>query len=485
MTTMPPHPKRGLFDRVPPQNIDAERSVLGAILINPDATALAVEILLGDPERLFYHEPHQYLYASILRLFAESKPIDAVTLLNDLVSHKTLDKAGGAAYIAELTRAVPTSANVQVYAKIVKDCSVLRGVITLATRVCSEAYAQEADAQELISGAVARLQTLSADGFVSEVAEFRDVLDSVVREFHYIADRPDVEPWIPYGIPKLDTLVGLRSGEMTVGAARPSVGKTAFALRTLHHAAKRGIPCLFVSAEMDKSSIVKRMLQREQGLPSMSRLRWDASRQHELQRMEDARRTLLNLPLEIYDKPGPTIPEVSAVIRQFARRNAKGVVAVDYLQLLRLGNKYTKRLEEVSEISRSLKALARETKLPLLVLCQLNRGAEDETSGYKLLAHLRESGSIEQDADVVLTIRRLTDKEKKSMSRDDADSLIDLTVAKHRNGPTGAVVLRFDGVKQDFYEPGSAAELPPPPPTYVHKVIENIEDQYEEDDALF
>lgn len=473
--------ERGVFDRTPPQNIEAERSVLGAMLLNPDAVGAGVEVLRDRAEEVFYHEPHQHLYEAIVQLFGRNQPVDAVTLLHQLSQSGKLEAAGGAAYIAELTRAVPTSANIEFYARIVLDCAVLRSIITTGTRLVSEAYSGEGTAEDMLDRAEAEIFRMSETKQHAPVHSVGSLVQGGILRIEEQMKTGGGITGVPSGYTKLDEMLsGFQPSDMVILAARPSVGKTAFSLNigahaAIHHQKK----VLIFSLEMSKESLVQRLLCME-GQVDGSRLRTGFLARTEFPKLVRAADTLSTAPLYIDDTPGITVLELRSKARRHAAQHGLDMIVLDYMQLMTGDKRAESRQVQISEISRSIKGIARELSIPVLALSQLSREAEKDDGGMPKLSHLRESGAIEQDADVVMMLSR-----PPANQTEGRENIIRVNVAKHRNGPTGFFDLLFDKNVQRFRNLAGDGPGAPPPPEANYTVDHNIEETYEEDDFAF
>lgn len=432
------------FDRTPPQNIEAERSVLGAMLLNPDAVGAAFEVLNGAGELFFYLEPHQFIWDATLALFARAQPVDAVILIDELQRMGKLEAAGGASHLAELTRCVPTSANVEVYARIVRDCAVLRGVIQTGTRLVSEAYTGEVVPSEMLDRAEAELFRLAEGQHQSRLMQARDFVGQGLRSLESLVASGGGVTGLATGIAEMDALLlGLQPSDMIVLAARPSVGKTAYSLNMAAHATVGlGKSCLIFSLEMSKEALIQRMLCGV-GRVDSKRLRSGFLARAEMPKLAAAAEEIGKARLFIDDTPGITVMEIRSKARRVKARHGLDLIVIDYLQLMGESRKAENRQVAIAEISRQVKAIARELNVPVVALSQLTREA-DKDDGAPKLSHLRESGAIEQDADVVVMLARAPKKEG------DTEDLVRVHVAKHRNGPTGHFDLIFDKDQQRF-----------------------------------
>jgi len=428
-----------IFDRTPPQNIEAERSVLGAMLLNADAVGAAIEVLHDSTGDLFYVEAHQHIYSAMVNLFRKNAAIDEITLTEQLRRDGHLESCGGASYVAELTTVVPTSANAEYYAKIVLDAAILRKLITSCTQVTGMAYAAEGEVNELLDHAEASIFSISQARELNPIWFIRDLIPEAVEQIERIIKAHSGITGLATGFTKLDEMLsGLQPSEMIILAARPSVGKTAFALNIAHHAAvheNKGV--LMFSLEMSKEQLTQRLLCLEGRIDSR-RLRTGFLAKNEMKKLIPAAGRLDPAPLYIDDTANITIFDIRSKARRHIAQHDTALIIIDYLQLMSSSRRAENRQVEIAEISRSIKGLARELHVPVLALSQLSREAEKDDMGTPKLSHLRESGALEQDADVVLILSRPPKHEAEENS-----DLIKLQIAKQRNGPTGLVELLF------------------------------------------
>ena len=453
-----------VFDRTPPHDIDAERAVLGAMLLDPDAIGTAVEILRENPSEVFYAQAHQHLYGAMLSLYRNNTAVDATTLVHQLTRDGTLEDTGGASYVAELTSAVPTSANIEHYARIVLDTAILRRTITVCTRVIGKAYEAHDDVNVLLDSAEADIFAIAEKRQLNPIQHVSQLLQPAVEKIESIIKSHSGITGIATGFKELDRLLsGLQDSDMVILAARPSVGKTALALNIARHVAvQNGKSVLTFSLEMAKEQLVQRMICMEGEIDS-GRLRTGFLAKHVFPKLQLAAGKLNNAPIFIDDTANISILELRSKARRHASQHDLDLVIIDYLQLMNTGTRAENRQQELSEISRAIKGLARELKVPVLALSQLSREAEKDDSGIPKLSHLRESGAIEQDADVVLMLSRLAAEESAQMHQ----NKVRLDVAKQRNGPTGHIHLLFDKPMQrfrDLEEGPAAARIQEPPP---------------------
>ncbi len=453
------------FDRVPPYSEDAERAVLGAMLLNPDTVGNAIEVLQGQPTDLFYFPAHAHIYEAMLQLYREGRPIDALVLREKLLAMGRLEDIGGLAYIADLSSVVPTSANIDHYARIVLDKSVLRRLISSCTNIVAQAFDAPDDVAKLLDKAEGTLFQIAEQRQINPIEPIDALLRESVNRIEQNLKNHSAITGLASGLDKLDELTaGFQPSDMVVLAARPSVGKTAFALNVARHAAvdnRQGV--LIFSLEMSKSQLVQRLLCMQGRVNSM-RLRTGFLASDEFKKIQAAAGDLHGAPIHIDDTPGITVMELRAKARRHAMRNPCGLIIVDYLQLMSGTGRSESRQNEIAEISRAIKGIARELRLPILALSQLSREAEKDDIGRPKLSHLRESGAIEQDADVVLMLYR-----PKMEFQPGMDALpVNLDLAKQRNGPTGEINLIFHRNHQrfDILAQAGPGQAPAPAPDY-------------------
>lgn len=433
--------------RIPPQNIDAEASLLGAVLIDPDAIVKIADSV--SPED-FYDERHRHIYEAILHLYERHKPIDVLTLSDQLKGTGFLDTVGGAAYLTELTNFVPTATHVEQYADIVAQKAMRRRLIKASQNITGLGFDEARSLQELIEEAETKLFEVSQRHVKQDIISIETILSESFDRLDELHKDKGKLRGVPTGFRDMDNiLAGLQRSDLFILAARPSMGKTAFSLNLAHNvavAAKE--PVLVFSLEMSKEQLVDRMLSMESGVDAWA-LRTGNLTDSDFEKIGQAMGTLSEAQIFIDDTPGITVSDLRTKARREAHLRPLGLIIVDYLQLMSGGARFGgdgNRVQEISEISRGLKGIARELNVPLIALSQLSRSVESRSPQIPQLADLRESGSIEQDADVVAFIYREEyynpDTERKNIT--------DIFIKKHRNGPTGAVELYFDREKQRF-----------------------------------
>ena len=434
-----------ILDRLPPQSLEAEKGVLGSILL--DANMCDDVALVVRPDD-FYSDVHRKLYGHILGMHEEGGRIDTLLLVERLKRAGEYEAIGGAAYLEEILKTVAVPAHAAYYARIVRDKSILRSIIHTSTEILRDAYDPTLDPREMISQAEEKIFAIHDQGSSDHVAIMNDIL---IEAFEHIDKRMEHggATGVPSGLTDLDTLTGgLHEGELIILAARPSMGKTAMATNIADHVAvEAGVATLFVSLEMARLELAQRMLC-ARGEINGSKFRSGYLSGEDREKLIQASSKLAKAPLYIDDTPSRTISEIAACARRLKRKAGLGLLVIDYLQLIEPDNSRDPRQEQVAKIARRLKGLARELKIPLLCLAQLNRQAEATKDNRPRMSHLRESGAIEQDADVVMFVHR----EEYYHTREESVSLdlvgkAELIVSKQRNGPTDDVKLLWF---QDF-----------------------------------
>lgn len=432
---------------IPPQNTDAEASLLGALLIDSDAIVKVADMVSRDD---FYDPKHQRVYEAISQLYEKHSPIDVLTLSDQLKNSGFLDFVGGSAYLTELTNYVPTASHVEQYADIVAQKALRRRLIKASQDIITLGYDEGRNLQELIEEAETGLFEVSQRHVKQDITSLETILgESFDRLDELHKDKGKVRG-LATGYRDLDNvLAGLQKSDLFIIAARPSMGKTAFALNIAHNIALQSKEAvLLFSLEMSKEQLVDRMLANESGVDAWA-LRTGNLTDADFEKIGQAMGSLSEAPIYIDDTPSITVSELRTKARREAHQRDLGLIIVDYLQLMSGSNRFGNegnRVQEISEISRGLKGIARELNVPLVALSQLSRSVESRSPQIPQLADLRESGSIEQDADVVAFIYR----EDYYNPQSDRKNLADIFIKKHRNGPTGGVELYFDKEKQRF-----------------------------------
>lgn len=431
----------------PPQNSEAEASLLGALLIDSDAIVKVADKLQASD---FFEKRHERIYEAINQLYERHEAIDVLTLADTLKNNAQLDLIGGASYLTELTNFVPTAAHVEQYADIVAQKSMRRRLIAASQGMADLGYDETKQLGELIEEAETRLFEVSQTHVKQSVISLETILaESFDRLDDLHKDKKKIRG-IPTGYKDLDnTLAGFQRSDLVILAARPSMGKTALALNFAHNiAVQSNEPVLIFSLEMSKEQLVDRLLSMESGVDAWA-LRTGNLTDADFEKIGQAMGTLSEAQIFIDDTAGITVSDLRTKARREAHQRKLGLIIVDYLQLMSGSSRYGgdgNRVQEISEISRGLKGIARELNVPVLALSQLSRSVESRSPQIPQLADLRESGSIEQDADVVAFIYR----EEYYNPETDRKKIADILIKKHRNGPTGGVELYFDNEKQRF-----------------------------------
>ncbi len=425
--------------KLPPQNTEAEQSILGSILLENGAINAAQEILSKDD---FYSEAHRKIFSVIVDLSDKNEPVDLITLSNALKNRNTLDSVGGTAYLASLVDNVPSAANVANYAKIVKEKAILRGLIGSATEIINSCYETGSDVDQVLDKAEHSIFEISENKVRTSFYPIKDIVRESFKAIEDLFSRKELITGVATGFEKIDDMTsGLQNSDLIIIAGRPSMGKTAFALNIAQFAAlETQTPVAIFSLEMSKEQLAFRMLASEAKVDSQ-RLRKGFLGETDWPKLTTAAGRLSEAPLFIDDTPAITVLEMKAKSRRLKADRGLGLIVVDYIQLMRAGGYTNSREQEISEISRSLKALAKELRVPVIALSQLNRKVEDRPNRRPQMADLRESGAIEQDADVIAFIYR---DEVYNKSDDNPDKgVAEIIIGKQRNGPTGAVKLAF------------------------------------------
>ncbi|MGV2386240.1 MAG UNVERIFIED_CONTAM: replicative DNA helicase [Thermobifida fusca] len=434
------------YDRTPPHDIMAEQCVLGGMLLSKEAIIQVVEILSSSD---FYRPAHQTIYDTIVDLFARGEPVDAISVHAELTKRGEIARVGGAPYLHTLTDTVPTAANAGYYARIVADRAVLRRLVEAGTRIAQLGYSGDGDVDDLVDQAQAEIFKVAERRTSEDYLPLSDIMPGALDELEAIASHDDTLTGVPTGFTDFDALSnGLHPGQMIIIAARPAVGKSTLALDFARSAAiKHQLTTVFFSLEMGRNEIVMRLLSAEARVP-LHTMRSGMMTDEDWARLARRMGEVAGAPLFIDDSPNLTMMEIRAKCRRLKQQHDLKLVIVDYLQLLSSHGRVESRQQGVSEMSRSLKLLAKELEVPVVALSQLNRGPEQRTDKKPQISDLRESGSIEQDADMVILLYREDVHEKESPRAGEAD----LIVAKHRNGPTATVTVAFQGHYSRFVD---------------------------------
>jgi replicative DNA helicase len=426
--------------RVPPQNLDAEESVLGAMMLSPGAIAAVSETLSSDG-REFYRESHAKIYRAALALYVKGEPVDAITLVDELDERGELEDVGGKVRIHELAALVPATANAGHYAQIVREAATLRGLIRAGGDIARLGWERPGDATELVDQAEQILFDLSQERTRGEFTHIEELLRESFERITALYESGADVTGVPSGFRDLDRITsGFQEGNLVIVAARPSMGKSGLALcMAANLAVRRQVPVALFTLEMSKSEVTQRLMCSEAKVESQ-RLRTGKLAADDWPRLTAACDKLAKAPIYVDDSGSITLMEIRSKARRLkAKHPDLGLILVDYLQLMTSGTNPENRVQEVSQISRSLKVLARDLGVPIIALSQLSRAVEQRHEKRPILSDLRESGSLEQDADIVIFIYR----DEYYNEESDQQGLAEVIVAKHRNGPTDTVKLSF------------------------------------------
>ncbi|MDO5633408.1 MAG: replicative DNA helicase [Micrococcus sp.] len=424
---------------LPPQDLEAERSVLGGMMLSKDAIADVVELLRGHD---FYRPSHEMIYEAVIDLYGRGEPADAVTVADLLNKRQELARVGGPAVLHDLIQSVPTAANASFYAEIVAEKAVLRRLVGAGTKITQLGYTGDGEVEEIVNEAQSEIYKVAENRQSEDYVKLSEIMESTVDEIEAAGNRDGTLTGVPTGFYDFDELTqGLHGGQMIVIAARPAVGKSTLALDFARSAAiHHNMTTVIFSLEMSKNEIAMKMLSAEATL-SMTDLKKGSIRDDQWAKIARVVSDLNEKPLYVDDSPNLTMMEIRAKCRRLKQKHNLKMVVLDYLQLMSSGKKVESRQQEVAEFSRALKLLAKELDVPVIALSQLNRGSEQRTDKRPQVSDLRESGSIEQDADMVILLHREDVYDKESPRA----GLADLIVAKHRGGPTKTIELGFQG----------------------------------------
>lgn len=432
--------------KIPPHDIEAEKSVLGAILIDSAAINLVAEFL--KPEH-FYLAEHQLIFEAMVTCFEKQKPIDLVTIQDELKTQGRLKKIGGKSYLSDLINTVPTSAYIEHYGRIVKNHYTKRKLIDISSRLVEKSFDEKGDVKKLIDQAEAEIFGLAQEHLHQDFVELKKILGQSFERLEEFMKRGTGLRGVTTGFKDLDNrLAGMQDSNLLILAARPGIGKTSLALNiALNAAANHKVPVGFFSLEMSKEELVDRLLIGQADIDAW-RLKTGRLSDADYKKLTEAMGTLYEAPIYIDDTPGASILEMRTKARKLMVEKKIHLIIVDYLQLADAGRRFDNRVTEVSFISQGLKNLARELRIPVLAISQLSRAVEQRGSRKPQLADLRESGAIEQDADVVMFLYH---EEESEDLLDQNKRMVKLYIAKHRNGPTGEIDLMFRGDRIKFY----------------------------------
>ncbi|MFB9315457.1 replicative DNA helicase [Nocardioides plantarum] len=437
---------RSAGDRTPPQDMAAEQSVLGSMLISKDAVAEVSEVLSGND---FYRPSHEVIHDVIIDLFGRGEPVDMITVAAELQRRGELAKVGGASYLHTLAANVPIAANAEFYAQIVHEKAILRRLVEAGTRIAQFGYAGEGQVDDIVDRAQAEIYQITDKRSSDDYSPLSDIMEGVLDEIEAISNRDAGLYGVPTGFADLDDLTnGLHSGQMIIVAARPAMGKSTLALDLCRSASiANNMTSCFFSLEMTRSEITMRLLSAEAKIP-LNHIRNGNMQEGDWDKLARHMGKVSSAPMFIDDSPNMTMMEIRAKARRLKQRHDLKLIVIDYMQLMSSGRKVESRQLEVSEFSRQIKLLAKELELPIIALSQLNRGPEQRADKRPMMSDLRESGSLEQDADMVILLHRDDVYEKESTRPGEAD----LIVAKHRNGATRDITVAFQGHYSRFVD---------------------------------
>ncbi|MBC7725177.1 MAG: replicative DNA helicase [Burkholderiaceae bacterium] len=427
------------YERTPPHDLLAEQSAIGGMLLSKDAVADVIEAVRSVD---FYMPKHEIIFDAILSLYSHGEPTDVIAVTDELLKTGELTRAGGADYLHTLTGLVPTAANAGFYSTIVAEKAVLRRLVEAGTRIVQMGYASEGEVVDLVNNAQAEIYGVTGGVTAEDFIPLTIAVETAIGEIEAASGRDGTMTGVPTGFSELDDLTnGLHGGQLIIIAARPALGKSTLALDFARAASiKHDMPSIFFSLEMGRSEIAMRLLSAEASVP-LQNMRKGTVDSRDWTTIAATRGRINDAPLYIDDSPNMTLVEIRAKCRRLKQKVGLKLVIIDYLQLMTSGKRVESRQQEVSEFSRALKLLAKELQVPVIALSQLNRGPEQRTDKMPAISDLRESGSLEQDADMVILLHRESAYEKDNPRAGEAD----LIVAKHRNGPTRTVTVAFQG----------------------------------------
>lgn len=437
------------MSKIPPQHIEAEESVLGALMIDKNAI-IRVADLLRDGD--FYKPVHNILYRAILGLYEKTQPIDILTVTNSLKEQGALETVGGASYITNLIDKVPSASHIEHYAKLVKEKKILRDLISTSSQITEDAFATQTDVEQLLGDIESKILSISQHSISQKFFPVRDELKAAFERIEKLHNGEGGMRGVPSGFRQLDNILsGFQRSDLVIIGARPSVGKTSLVLDIARHAAIREARHVGIfSLEMSREQIIDRILAAESAVPLWKLRTGKLTQENDFELIQHGLDTLSRASLYIDDTPSPTVLQMRAMARRLQAEHGLDMIIVDYLQLIQPRTNSDNIVSQITEISRGLKLLARELNVPVIALSQLSRATEQRDSGIPRLSDLRDSGSIEQDADVVMFIFR---KDRNKVGLDPAEeNMTELIIAKHRNGPLGTVALRFDPEVAGFRE---------------------------------
>ncbi|MFA5072203.1 MAG: replicative DNA helicase [Candidatus Pacearchaeota archaeon] len=434
--------------KLPPQDIEAEKSLLGSLMLDKEAITKVADILHSED---FYKKNHQYIYQVVEDLFARGEPVDLISVSSKLKERNQLENVGGTAYLTELINTVPTASHVMTYAKIVQKKRILRDLITAGTEISLMGYEEENESDDLLDSAERRIFSITQKNLTQSFLPIKPFLEEAFERIERISKQKGALRGISTGFNGLDSILsGLQNSDLVILAARPSMGKSSLALDIAKNVAlKEKKPVGIFSLEMSKDQLIDRLISSESNIDSWKLRQGMLSTegdQNDFVCIQHALGTLSEAPIYIDDASSCSVLQMRAMARRLQASHGLGLIVVDYLQLIEPSNKIINSVQQITEISRQLKGLARELNIPVLALSQLSRAVEQRTPKVPRLSDLRDSGSIEQDADVVLFIYREDVYQEESPRK----GIADIIIAKHRNGPIGRVELFFDKQRACF-----------------------------------
>ncbi len=440
--------KSELPNKKPPQNIEAEQSLLGCLMLDKNAMIKVVDFVGAED---FYKESHKEIYQTMLELFEKSEPMDIISISTKLREKQKLEKIGGSTYLTTLINIVPTATHVTNYAKIVREKKILRELISASQEIGLNAFDETQEVDDLLDKAEKSIFAIGQRSLTQSFVAIRDLLHDTFERLDQLSKHTGQYRGIPTGFKQLDNMLsGLQRSDLIILAARPSMGKSTFAMDIAKHVAVyENLPVGVFSLEMSKDQLVERLLASHSNIDSW-RLRTgklqDGPGDNDFSRLQIGISSLSEAPLYINDVGTVNILQIRAMARRLQQDKGLGLIVIDYLQLMDHSNKYASPIQQVSENSRALKMLAKELNVPIIVLSQLSRSVEQRTPHRPILSDLRDSGAIEQDADIVMFIYREDKYNENSLEK----NIAEIIVAKHRNGPTGTVKLYFDDQRVSF-----------------------------------
>ena len=435
-------------NKVPPHDLEAEMSVLGSLMLDKDAIIKVADFLRPED---FYYKKHEDIYRTIEELFSQGEPIDMISVSSKLKAKNLLEKIGGAAYLTELINVVPTASHIITYGKIVQKKRILRDLISVGQDISLSGYEEEKESEDLLDNAERRIFEITQKSMTQTFTSIKPCLKEAFERMEKISNKEGKLRGVSTGFYELDNyLSGLQNSDLVILAARPSMGKSSLALDIAKNVAlKENKPIGFFSLEMSNDQLVDRMISSEANVDAWKIRQGTLSssgENNDFIKIQHALGTLSDAPIFINDTSSITVLQMRAMARRLKSQHGLGLIVIDYLQLIEPSNKNIGSVQQITEISRQLKGLARELNVPVLALSQLSRAVEQRTPSIPKLSDLRDSGSIEQDADVVLFIYREEVYRKETPKK----GIAEIIIAKHRNGPIGKLELFFDNSKSSF-----------------------------------